>query len=302
MKLTKLFVSALASLILLSACSQETKEFTYEKTDTDIDHIHGTGFAGDSLYIATHTGIMKYDGKNWYAATGNNHDYMGFSMIRDGFYSSGHPADGSKLKNPLGLIKSTDEGKTLDQLAFYGESDFHYLTAGFDSEAIYVINQEPNSELETGLYYTLDEGKTWESSKLSGIESDSIGTISTHPNKEEIIAISTKDGLYLSKDTGNNFELITENFMVPAVFMLDDIVLYSVLNDKGIHLYSQPITDGSTTEITIPDLADHNPIMFIAANHKNQEHMAIITYANDIFISKDGGKNWTNIAKKGKLD
>lgn len=90
--------------------------------------------------------------------------------------------------------------------------------------------------------------------------------------------------------------------MVPAVFMLDDKVLYSALNDKGIYLYSQTLIDGSTTEITIPELTDNNPIMFIAANHENPEHMAIITYANDIFTSEDGDKNWTNIAKEGKLE
>lgn len=301
MKLERLIAIAFTGVFLLGACTQETKEFTYEKTNKDIDHIHGAGFSGDSLYIATHTGIMSHDGQNWYATTGNNHDYMGFSMIKDGFYSSGHPEEGSDLKNPLGLIKSTDEGKTLNQLAFYGESDFHYLTAGYKSKAIYVINEEPNSELETGMYYTLDEGKTWESSKLAGIKSDSIGGISAHPKTEEMISISTKNGLYLSKDNGNNFELITDSFMVPAVFMLDDIVLYSALNDKGIHLYSQTIADGSRTEITIPDLADNNPIMFIAANHDNPEQIAIITYANDIFTTKDGGENWESIAKEGKL-
>lgn len=151
------------------------------------------------------------------------------------------------------------------------------------------------------MYYTLDEGKTWESSKLAGIKSDSIGSISAHHKTEEMISVSTKNGLYLSKDNGNNFELITDSFMVPAVFMLDDIVLYSALNDKGIHLYSQTIADGSRTEITIPDLADNNPIMFIAANHDNPEQIAIVTYANDIFTTEDGGKSWEGITKEGKL-
>src|SRR5699024_9778270 len=135
---------------------------------------------------ATHTGLKKHDGQDWYATTDNNHDYMGFSMTKEGFYSSGHPGEGSNLKNPLGLIKSVDDGKTLDQLAFYGETDFHYLTAGFDSDAIYAINQQPNSEIDEGLFYTLDEGKTWTKSEFSGIESDSIGNIAAHPTKAEI--------------------------------------------------------------------------------------------------------------------
>lgn len=83
MKLKRLIAIAFTGVFLLGACTQETKEFTYEKTNKDIDHIHGAGFSGCSLYIATHTGIMSHDGQNWYATTGNNHDYMGFSMIKD---------------------------------------------------------------------------------------------------------------------------------------------------------------------------------------------------------------------------
>lgn len=151
------------------------------------------------------------------------------------------------------------------------------------------------------MYYTVDEGETWESSKFSGIESDSIGSISAHPKKEEMVAVSTKDGLYLSKDHGNNFESITQPFMVPAVFMLEDRVIYSAINDKGVHLRRQNIKDGATTEVPIPDLTESNPIIFITANHDNPDQMAIVTYTNDIFTTEDRGVNWTKIAEKGKV-
>lgn len=302
MKLTKLITLVATSLIIIAGCSQPKKEFAYKETNKTIDHIHGIGFLEDNLYIATHTGLMKHNGEKWYATSGNNHDYMGFSMVKDGFYSSGHPEQGSNLKNPLGLIKSTDNGKTLEKLAFYGESDFHYLAAGFESNAIYVINQTPNSELKTGMYYTLDEGNTWQASLFSGIQSDSIGTISAHPKRDEIIAVSTKDGLYLSKDNGNNFDLITDStFMVPAVFLLEDSIIYSSLEDKGIHLYSQKINESVVTELPIPDIAENNPILFIAANHQNPDQIALVTYANDIYTTENNGESWVQIAKVGKI-
>lgn len=302
MKLTKLTVLAITSFILMTGCSQTDKKFAYEKTDKKIDHVHGAGFLENDLYVATHEGIIKHDGQNWYTTTGNNHDYMGFTMAKDAFYSSGHPAEGSNLKDPLGLIKSTDKGKTLDRLSLYGESDFHYLTAGYDSDTIYVINQESNSELKTGMYYTRDEGKTWESSKFSGIESDSIGSISAHPKKKEMIAVSTRDGLYLSNDNGNNFELMTDTFMAPAVFLLEDAMIYSTIEDKGIHLYYQNFNEKEAAVIKTPKISDKNPIMFIAASHEKPEQMAIITYANDIYITNDSGKKWKQIAKEGKLE
>lgn len=152
------------------------------------------------------------------------------------------------------------------------------------------------------MYYTRDEGKTWESSKFSGIESDSIGSISAHPKKKEMIAVSTRDGLYLSKDNGNNFELMTDTFMVPAVFLLKDAMIYSTIEDKGIHLYHQNINEKEAAEIQIPKISDKNPIMFIAASHEKPEQMAIITYANDIYITNDSGNNWKQVAKEGKLE
>jgi len=298
--LTPLLLIVLAT-ILFVGCSQEEKEFTYKKTEKNIDHIHGLGFSDSNFYIATHTGLKKYDGQDWYATTNNNHDYMGFSMTKDGFYSSGHPGEGTELKNPLGLIKSLDEGKTLERLAFYGESDFHYLTAGYDSDAIYVINQQPNSEIEEGLYYTLDEGKTWKKGNLSEIMSDSIGNLAAHPIKEEVISVATKDGLYLSTDYGDSFELITDSFMVPSAFLLEDTMIYSAIKDDGIHLYSQNINENNAVEISIPNIAAVNPILFVTANQKNPDQMAIITYSNDIYITEDNGGNWKQIVSEGKI-
>ena len=111
---------------------------------------------------------MKYKDSTWYKANSRKHDYMGFQPYKEGFYSSGHPEEGSDLENPLGLIKSNDGGKSLDKLAFYGETDFHYLGAGYESKAIYTINQEPNSKMETGLYRTMDEGESLEKIDMEG--------------------------------------------------------------------------------------------------------------------------------------
>ena len=127
---------------LLSACSsgEEDKEkaFLTPLKDEKIDHIHGAGYPGndEGLYIATHHGVKIYRNGKWYETIENNHDYMGFQATKEGFYSSGHPEEGSNLKNPLGLVKSTDKGEKLKKVAFYGESDFHYLATGYNSPAI----------------------------------------------------------------------------------------------------------------------------------------------------------------------
>ncbi|EMU5678966.1 glycosyl hydrolase, partial [Pseudomonas aeruginosa] len=72
---------------------------------------------------------------------------MGYSVTRQAIYSSGHPARGSGLVNPFGVIKSSDGGRTWQQLGLQGESDFHLLASGYDSATLYVYNTRPNSRM-----------------------------------------------------------------------------------------------------------------------------------------------------------
>jgi hypothetical protein len=51
---------------------------------------NGAHLAIDSLWAES-----SADGK-WKEAPGEMHDYLGFSMADNGFYSSGHPAPGTK--------------------------------------------------------------------------------------------------------------------------------------------------------------------------------------------------------------
>ncbi|MBX6396423.1 MAG: hypothetical protein IRY98_12110, partial [Alicyclobacillaceae bacterium] len=89
-----------------------------KKPDSSITfmHIHGLGYSADGseVYIPAHNGLAIYRQGKWSYASGYAHDYMGFSMVDSGFYSSGHPAPDSGLKNPLGIVKSSDLGKTSD--------------------------------------------------------------------------------------------------------------------------------------------------------------------------------------------
>lgn len=147
----KLYAGLLLLISILSACStNEEKAYSFEEVENDtFEHLHGLGYinGGPEIVISTHDGLYEYGKSGWKEATSEKHDYMGFQAIREGFFSSGHPEPGSAYKNPLGLIKNMDRGASFEKLAFYGEIDFHYLTAGYDSNAIYVFNEMPTNEM-----------------------------------------------------------------------------------------------------------------------------------------------------------
>lgn len=229
-------------------------------------------------------------------ANSNKHDYKGFQPFKNGFYSSGHPEAGSKLKNPLGLVKSTDDGATLDKLAFYGETDFHYLAASYKSDAIYVINEQPNSELDTGFYVTENEGETWKKVSMVGFDSKSIGNIAVHPSDKNIVAIANKDGVFLSNDQGENFNKVPDTSMVTGITMNESIGLFASIQQGKIQLYEWNVSDRSVTPFPTPSLDDDNPIMYIASNPKNEQGWSFVTYKNDIYTTEDNGENWKDIS------
>jgi hypothetical protein len=100
---------------------------------TTLTHVHGLSFSkdGKQLMVPSHDGLAVFQDGKWVKAAGPQHDYMGFAATRDTLYSSGHPAPGSGLPNPFGLIKSSDGGKTWQKLGLEGESDFHTLATSY---------------------------------------------------------------------------------------------------------------------------------------------------------------------------
>src|SRR5438477_4533794 len=118
MKAVNWILVGLASAVATQALAQVT-----------LMHVHGLAYSPDGkrLMIPSHFGLAVYENGKWSKAPGPQHDYMGFSATSKYIYSSGHPATGTNLVNPFGLLRSQDGGNTWDKLALEGESDFHVM-------------------------------------------------------------------------------------------------------------------------------------------------------------------------------
>ncbi|MEG7842670.1 F510_1955 family glycosylhydrolase [Bacillus mobilis] len=313
---------AITSLFIISGCSSNTEtapakkdtvqsqpkhtetvntspqNFYKETTSGKIEHIHGIGYAGNmpGVSIATHSGIKVYQNGKWLETKTELHDYMGFQATKNGFFASGHPAPGANFKNPLGLMKSSDGGNTLEKLAFYGESDFHNLAVGYNTEAIYLYNERPNSKLQQGFYFSTNNGQDWKNSKLKGLSS-TIHAFSVHPDQASVVAISTKDGVYLSTDYGNTFELFSTSLESTAVTLSNEEVIYAPINKQIVTKKS--IATNEETNIQIPALDPKDAIMYISQNPQNSAEIAFATMKANVFLSTDEGKTWKQITKEG---
>jgi hypothetical protein len=285
--------------------STEAKKFEVITANSiNITRVFGIGYPGNdnALYVASNAGLKMFKDGNWFETTTNKHKYMGFQAVETGFISSGHPQKGTGLKDPLGLIKSSDKGKSLEKLAFYGKGNFVFMAAGYSGSTLYVISDQQKNGLNPGVNYSEDNGKTWKKSEFNGFNADSLGIISVHPANGESIAMATRSGIYYSTDNGNNMKLITDPTMVTALTFSEDNILFSSVEDEKIWLKTIKPASGEQATLSIPFLDYDNPITYLAVNPKKPDQMAFSTYKNDLYHSLDGGKSWVNILKEGEKE
>ncbi|WP_051314629.1 F510_1955 family glycosylhydrolase [Alteribacter aurantiacus] len=330
------WLSALAGVFVLAACQTEEEpeapaaepeeaeeqneeaeqvidlandDFYVENSELEVTHIHGLGYAGNEgiVYVATHHGLALFEDGTWYETGEERNDYMGFSPVEDGFYTSGHPGEASSFEvDPIGLVKSEDGGQTLEVLDLLGETDFHVKGTGYFSNAIYVYNPKETDRLEeTGLYYTLDDAESWEKSEGDGLPEASYDAggypnfvIAVHPTEESRVSVGTTEGLFVSEDYGQTFEETELKTPVLAgAYVEEDF--YAGIWAGEIQLIR---FDGEETVVLdVPDLHEQDFIQYVAVNPEDTEEIVYTTFFGNGFITHDGGDNWTHILDEGNV-
>jgi hypothetical protein len=293
MKEMKVWVSALALLAVTGMAVAEP---------VTLQHVHGLAYGADgkALSVASHHGLATYKNNQWSVIAGPAHDYMGFSATRKYFYSSGHPAPGSGLVNPLGLIRSGNGGLGWDKLGLEGAADFHLIAAGYDTTAVYVYNPEPNGRMKApGIWTTLNDGFAWRRAEANGL-SGKVSALAVHPSDSRKVAVATSGGLFLSRDGGNRFERIAADGQVLAVqFSLEGKSLWFASHDGKAHLYRVDLATQSRTEVGLPPLTA-DAVAYIAQNPAAPSTYAIATFERDIYVTADAGGGWRRIAERGR--
>ncbi|MBI3146336.1 MAG: glycosyl hydrolase [Pseudogulbenkiania sp.] len=268
----------------------------------ELMHVHGLAYSpdGKQLTLPSHQGLAIYNGGHWSRAFGPAHDYMGFSVTRRAIYSSGHPAPGSKLVNPFGLLKSSDGGRSWQKLGLEGESDFHVLATSYDTTTVYVVNGQPNSRMSTaGLYYTADDGKNWRRAAAQGL-TQSPTAIAVHPSNGKVMSAVTGNGLYLSSDGGERFQPVSQGVQVlSSTFSLDGKSLWFGSYHQEAQLSKLDLPTRKVESIRLP-VTGQDAVSYIAQNPAKQREWAVATFKRNVYLSADEGKSWKQIAKDGQ--
>lgn len=290
-------VFAFASALLLATLAATPAHATVTLT-----HIHGLSYSADGkqLVIPSHDGLAVFSAGRWARAAGPAHDYMGYSATRDALYSSGHPAPGSGLTNPFGLIKSRDGGKTWEKLGLEGESDFHTLATSYGTNAVYVVNHQPNSRMrQPGIYFTLADGLKWQRAGARGLPGK-LNALAVHPADTKVVAAGADDGLYLSRDSAASFApLVSGTRVLAQTFDLDGQHLWFSAYAGKATLAKIALKAGAKPENQPLPVLANDAVAYIAQNPARRNEMAIATFNRSVFISQDRGRTWKQIAKEG---
>lgn len=310
-------------VIILSACGQEeakkdtpneNKEDTkitngiigssnfYEPFEGNIEHIHGLGYAGNqnAAFFAAHDGLKVYEDGRWYKTKEENNDYMGFNATSSGFYSSGHPGADSDLPNPLGIKKSSDNGKTLQNVTLEGETDFHTMAVGFENNTIYAQSPQENSVMESNkFYFSEDQGDTWKQVAAKGIEGQVL-SIATHPENPSLVATAAEGGVFLSEDRGESFTMVGKDMQGTSVYFTEDSLWYAGYNGAAV-LVKRSLKDGGEEHVPLPEM-EQDAVMYLAQNPKNKEEITFVSFKGNIYQSKDGSQSWELLVNEGELE
>lgn len=167
-----------------------------------IEHVHGLGMdpRQKSLVIATHVGSFRLRSDGVASKVGGDlQDTMGFTVAGPGRYlGSGHPEFKDILAGApkrLGLIESTNSGRSWTSLSLSGRSDFHALQ--FAHQQVY------GWDASSGNFMVTRDRTTWDVRSTVAIDSFVVD-----PDDAEHVVASGEGGVIESSDGGRTWAVV----------------------------------------------------------------------------------------------
>ena len=238
-------------------------------------HIHGVAIdpSDGTHLLATHDGLFEVAENGLSTRVGPVIDLMGFTVAGPGhFLSSGHPGPGVDLPQPVGLIESTDGGRTWVPLSRQGVSDFHALAVsdagvlGFD-----------------GSLWRSGDREEWEQVTIPVAPA----ALAASPDGTVVIA-TTQDGLLRSDDAGSSWSPIGGAPLLQIVDWAPDGAGLIGVTPSGTVWMS---ADRGTTWQQGTDLGSA-PQAIDASGTGVTTRIAVVT-VDGLFESRDNGQTFT---------
>ena len=185
-------------------------------------HVHGLGLDDGELLAGTHYGAFRVAEDGSVTQVGPTQDFMGFTVVgSDHYLASGHPGAGQDAPGNLGLIESTDGGKTWDSVSLRGEADFHSLEARHGR--VYGHSG--------GVLMVSEDGTNWNERATIAL-----ADLAVSPDNPDTILATTEQGVAVSADGGNRFEFVEGAPALVLITWTDEGTIVGVDQQGVLHV------------------------------------------------------------------
>ena len=239
------------------------------ETLDSVPHIHHIKVIENKVHVLTHEGLFELVGKNDMKLVGKDRiDVMGFTSLGKVLFASGHPAEGSKMPNPIGLVKSIDGGLTWKAVSLVGKVDFHFLE-GAGSDFYGVDSQSGN------LMYSADSGKTW-----SSLGANTFTDIAVSPTISGMAIAIKNSELLLTKNAFKSTINLKNNFKFTQIEWRNS-GLYAL---SGSSLYKSTNSGKTWTKLS----TFKGVVGILSAS----DQMMLVTVGSEIYTSSNAGRKF----------
>ena len=246
-------------------------------TQGEFEHVHGLGVnpGNGAIFVATHSGVLRLaaDETSPRPIDGQRHDLEGFMVLsEDVLVASGHP-DPSHKAPGLGLIISSDAGRTWRTASLAAQADLHVIRIG--RRYTYAFDA-----LSEALFVSADLARSW----AVGHPPAPLFDLAIDPERDRRLLGATDEGLFVSSDRGARWRRIRRTTGYLAWSPTDARRLYMAERNGRV---STSEDGGRSWEPT--GRVQGTPTA--AAIHEETLYLAVDDEA--IWRSVDGGRQWS---------
>jgi photosystem II stability/assembly factor-like uncharacterized protein len=148
-----------------------------------------------------------------------------------------------------------------------------------------------------GVFCSVDEGVTWQS--VPGLERKQVWALVFWRADSQVIAAGTEDGVYLTRDGGKNWRLLSlggTTWPRPVVSLTFDPEDANTIYAGTPHLAWKTIDGGRTWKRIPRGMQEDSDIFFLDVDVRRRSHL-FAAACSGIYRSLDGGSTWLSLER-----
>ncbi len=195
------------------------------------------------------------------------------------------------------IYTSSDAGKSWSLLYNFNRPQLvldNLIIDSRDSKTLYVAGHRHKSP--GGFFKSMDGGITWSESK--DLKNEAIHALFQSDKNPDMLLAGTFGSLFISKDSGKNWEKVVSDSAPPADLIFDSIAVdprdTNVMFVGTTHRAYKSIDGGKTWKIIVNGMIDDSDVFAIELDPRDPDHI-VASACSGIYESKNGGELWSKI-------